>query len=88
MCLMSIRATGQTLARFVCASAARIALSATLTTPQPTAALQAIDTSGARSAPVVRLAEPTGDNGTAAAARDQPALRSGFVAAEPGSGWG
>jgi hypothetical protein len=88
MCLMSIRATGQTLARFVCASAARIALSVTLTTPQPTAALQAIDMSGARSAPVVRLAEATGGNGTAAAARDQPASRSGFVGGEPGPGWG
>lgn len=89
MCLISIRAAGQTLARFVSASAIRIALSATLTTPQPTVALQAvIAETGTRSAPIVRLAEPTEGNGGAAVARDKPAPMSGFVDAEPGLGWG
>jgi hypothetical protein len=89
MCLISIRATGLTLARIVSNSAVRIALSAILTTPQPTVALQAvIDAPGGRSAPLVRLAEPTQGNGGAAAVLDKPAPTSGFVDAEPGLGWG
>ena len=90
MCLISIRATGRTLARIVSASVVRIALSATLATPQPTVALQAvIDTTTARSASVVRLAQPTEENSSAAAMRDKPApMSSGFVGAEPGLGWG
>jgi hypothetical protein len=52
MHLISIRAAGRTLGRFVFASAVRIALSATLTTPQPTVALQAVvDTSGPLTGP-------------------------------------
>jgi hypothetical protein len=87
MRLILIRVAGRTLARLVSASAVRIALSATLTTPQPVVALQAvIDTPTAQTAPTVLPAEQTDGNGTAAAAGDKKTLMPGFVG--PGFGWG
>jgi hypothetical protein len=89
MCLISTRATAQTLARLVSASAVRIALSATLTTPQPTVALQAIvEAPQLRSAPFVRLAQPAEGNASATAAHEKSLPTSGFVDAEPSPGWG
>jgi hypothetical protein len=75
----------RTLVQFVCASAVRIALSATLTTPQPAAALQAvIDTLAEPFVPTVLPAGQTA--GSAAPTRDRRAPMPGIVG--PGLGWG
>jgi hypothetical protein len=78
-----ISIAGRTLVRFVSASAVRIALSVTLTTPQPAAALQAvIDTLAKPFAPIVL---PVGQTaGSAATTRDRQAPMPGIV----GPGWG
>jgi hypothetical protein len=89
MRLISLRAIGQPLARFASASAVRIALSAILTTAQPTGALQGVVAApGVRPALVVRPAEPTADGRGAVVTRDEPAPMPGFIGAEPGPGWG
>jgi hypothetical protein len=88
MRLISIGTVGRTLGRFVFANAVRIALSATLTTPHPTVALQAaIDTSAPLSAPAVFSVEPA-DNKGSAVVRDNPALTPDLVGIQPGPGWG
>jgi short chain dehydrogenase len=75
----------RTLVQFVSASAVRIALSATLTTPQPAAALQAvIDTLAEPFVPTVLPAGQTA--GSAAPTRDRQAPMPGIVG--PGLGWG
>ncbi len=88
MGLISIRAAGRTLDRFVVAGAVRIALSTTLTTPQPIVALQAaIDTSAPLSAPAASSVEPPENNGSAGV-RGNPALTPDLVGIQPGPGWG
>jgi len=85
MRLISI--AGRTLVRFVSASAVRIALTATLTTPQPAVARPAvIDTLAEQLAPAYLAAERADGNGSAATAYDKQAPMSGFVG--PGPGWG
>jgi hypothetical protein len=77
MHLISIRAAGRTLGRFVFASAVRIALSTTLTTPQPTIALQAvIDTSGPLTGPAAFF-RPSREQGQRRGAR-QSSPDAGF----------
>jgi hypothetical protein len=74
MRLIAIHAAGWTLGRFVFASAVRIALSTTFSTPQPTVALQAaIDPSAPLSAPAAFSVEPAENKGSAGG-RDNPAL--------------
>jgi hypothetical protein len=87
MRLISIVAAGGTLGRFVFASALRIALSTTFSTPQPAVALQAaIYTSASLRAPAAFSVEPAENNGSGGAA-DDPALTS-VVGVQPGPGWG
>jgi hypothetical protein len=80
-----ISTSRRTLVQFVSASAVHIALSATLTTLQPAAALQAVIDTLAE--PFVATVLPAGQTaGSAAPTRDRQAPMPGIVG--PGLGWG
>jgi hypothetical protein len=88
MRLISIGAAGGTLGRFVFASAVRIALTTTFSTPQPTVAVQAaIHTSAPLPSPAAFSVDPAENRGSAGAG-DNSALTSDFVGVQPGPGWG
>jgi hypothetical protein len=76
--------TKRTLVRFLSASAVRIALSATLTTPQPAVALQAVF-AAEQSASTVLAAGPADRNDGAAESREGQERGPRF--GEPGAGW-
>jgi hypothetical protein len=87
MRLNSLGAAGGTLGRFVFASAIRITLSTTFSTPQPIVALQAATYTASQPAPAAFSVEPAENEGSARA-DDNQALTPDFVGVQPGPGWG
>ncbi len=87
MRLNSLSAAGGTLGRFVFASAIRITLSTTFSTPLPTVALQAATYTASQPEPAAFYVEPAETKGNAGA-DDNPILTPDFVGVQPGPGWG
>ena len=84
MCPISFRIARRTLIRFVCVSAGRIAVGATLTTAQPHLALQkVVDTLAQQLAPIVLAAGQADGNGGTAATGDKQAPMPALVNLHP-----